>query len=107
MTPQFGPLCNAKHAKIKHTKLWMLRAANKIAIDGCPHLVSLLICEVQHPRRVLLAPMLKPVTLDFTVMLLTICVDILLGVVPNAIFVKPMVFGYTVVEVQGEDGLVQ
>ena len=102
-----GVGANAKHARIKHTKMWMLRAANEITIDGCTHLVSLLICEVQHPRWVLLAPMLKPVTLDLTVMLLTICVDILLGVVPNAIFVKPMVFGYTVVEVQGEDGLVQ
>ena len=77
----------------------MLRAANEIVINGCPHLKSLLVGEVQHPSWVLLTPMLKPVTLDLTVMFLTICVDILLSVVPDPIFIKPMVLCYAVVEV--------
>ena len=85
----------------------MLRATYKIVVDSCTHFESLLIGEMQHPSWVLLPPMLKSMHPNFSVMLLAILVHMLLGVIPNTIFIQPVIFGNAVVEIQGKDGLVQ
>ena len=63
----------------------MLGATDKVLVDGSPHLVPLLISQVEHSAGVLLPPMLKPVLLNLSVVLVPKHILVLPGVVPDIV----------------------
>ena len=78
----------------------MLGATDKVLVDGSPHLIPLLICQVEHSAGVLLPPVLKPVHLNFSVKHVTKPVLLFPGVASDTVLVKAVVFGDTIVKVE-------
>ena len=85
----------------------MLSATDKVLIDGSPHLVPLLVGQVEHSARVLLPPVLKPMHLNLSVVLVPKHILVLPGVVPNPVLIQAVVFSDTVVKVERKNDLVQ
>ena len=85
----------------------VLGSTDKVFVDGCTHPASLLIGQVEHHGGVLLSPVLKPVHLDLSVVLIPKLVLVFPGVVPDTILIQTVVFCDTIVKIEGKNGLVQ
>ena len=87
---------------LTNTYVWGggLSATNKIVVDCSAHLVVLLVSQVKHSGWILFAPVFEPVHLDPLVLHGPIEVNMLPGVVPDTVFIEPMILCDAVVEVQ-------
>ena len=77
-----------------------LGALHKIFVDGCTHLKSLVIGQVEFLCTVMLAPVLKPVALDLPQVDLPKLINLLLSIHPYTVFVQPVELSVVVVKVQ-------